>query len=171
MLKIKIVYHKQENKFLLSNERNIFKEQKNSLNEMEAASILITDCLAQETIGSLSLIKRTSRQVEERIREFMPDDMVFQCGVWEGCHLNGPSNPCFYHTLYDGMVKFGKQNGIRFMVLKLTADSYPATKELGLWPYVLEFPPQESFDEFFYGVLPVKGFFYEEYVRKWGEMK
>ena len=166
MLKFKIIYNKPDNQSLLSNEINVLQEQNVPLDEREMATILITDSTERETVGSLSLIKRKFDQLGEDISDFIP---VAQDEIWEGSHLNGISSPCFYRTLFEGIAEFGGKKGLEFVVVKLTADAYPFTKEIGLWPYVLEFPPRESSDGYFYGVLPLRGAFYEEYMKRWGE--
>ena len=76
----------------------------------------------------------------------------------------------FYRSLYEGLVAFGQQNEVGFVIVKLTAGTYPPTKELGSWPYIIEFLPQEFPDDHFYGILPLRGCFYEKYKKNWEDL-
>lgn len=63
----------------------------------------------------------------------------------------------FYRGLYNALIEFGKLKGVSFLILKITSETYRATKDYGMWPYVVELKPVHSSDGLFYGILPLTG--------------
>lgn len=53
--------------------------------------------------------------------------------------------------------------------MRLTQETYEATKELGLWPYVVELKPEATLDGLFHGILPLRGREYKAYQKIWEE--
>ncbi|MBA3814203.1 MAG: hypothetical protein H0X26_06915 [Alphaproteobacteria bacterium] len=162
---------------LRSDRINFLQEHGGALEEQETITLLIREATNQETIGSVAIVKRELNHLQEEIRSLIPTGTSYRDYVWE-CSvvrfpqdLNRYSSPPehFYRTLYEGIATFGAQEEVGFVLLKLTADTYPPTKELAVWPYIIEFHPRESSDEFFYGILPLRGSFYEKYQKRWEE--
>ena len=75
----------------------------------------------------------------------------------------------FYRKLYEGLVAFGVRKNIHFVIMKLLYDTYLATRDIGLWPYVVELKPPQSPDGLFHGVLPLVGKQYNAYKNIWAD--
>jgi hypothetical protein len=184
MLKFKIIDLRKQienTPSLQSDKINFLQEQDKVLEPQGATILIITDETEQNMIGKVYLIKRKLNHLEEDISRLIPTGPFYQDHVWECSILKSPCSQkricCspstenffrhFYHTLYEGIVAFGMKNGVGFVVVKLTAAAYVDTKSIGLWPYIIEFPTKEFSDDFFYGILPLRGCFYEKYKKIW----
>ena len=185
MFKFKIIERKNLSEYKQEqdiNALNFLQEDNIVLKNSETSTLLITDAMEQDTIGRLALTQRELNHLQEEIRSLIPTS-IDQEYIWECSALSFPSphelscssSSCdqisrhFFHTLYEGIVAFGTQKDIGFVGVKFNAESYLPTKEFGLWPYVLEFHPDEFPENFFYGILPLKGNLYEEYKKRWAE--
>lgn len=141
--------------------------------EQQIAHLVVTDALGQNVMGGTLLTKKNLRSLREDIRSFIPLARGHLGYVWECSTLcfnaSLPKHPSsdFYHSLYEGLVEFGQQQGIQFLIMKLTADTYPPTKDIGLWPYIIQCFSKKPMGDFFYGILPLRGSFFEEYQKNW----
>lgn len=161
---------------LTSNKMNFLPEQLSPLENQDQITLIITDLMDQEIIGSISLIKQDLSHLQKDIRRLIPTGTFYRGYVWECSSiyfthsqtLSSEFSPerNFYRSLYEGIVEFGQQQEVGFVVVKLTGDAYPPTKDLGSWPYIIEFLPDEFPEDHFYGILPLRGCFYEEYQQK-----
>jgi len=161
-----------------------FLQDKRGLLEDQTTTILSIIDAGEQIIGGLSLVKRELRHLQEDIRRLIPTGTFYQGYVWECSTLCfappqdlianwAPSEyfSCnFYRRLYEGLVEFGKQKEVGFVVVKLTAEAYPPTKDLGKWPYIIQFLPREFPDDLFYGILPLRGCFYKIYQKNWEDL-
>lgn len=156
---------------------SIFEEVGPYLKEQSPTALTVITS-TDDTVGGLFLIKKPLSQTIEQIRNLLPleSGYIWECSILHFMHLpeffttlssTEPFLRYFYHTLYEGLVEFAKQKQIGFVIIKLTADAYPPTQHLGLWPYIVQFLPKESSDPYFYGILPLKGKFYESYQTQW----
>lgn len=155
------------------------------INRKNPSVLIITDTIEQDIIGGISLVKRELSHLQEDIRRLIPTRAFYEGYVWECsticCTYPEPSNfdssSCkhlarqFYRNLYEGLVEFGQRTGVGFVIVKLTAEAYLPTKDLGMWPYIIQFLPTEFPDDFFYGILPLRGCFYENYEKKWERLE
>ena len=148
-----------------------------NLEKKAITSLIIVDSMEKSIVGGMSLVKRELNHLQEDLRRLIPTSTSHQDYVWECFDIFCIHSPDqrfdgseseylfrnFFHSIYEGLVEFGKQNETGFVIVKLTAEAYPATKNLGLWPYIIQFLPKDCLDNFFYGILPLKGRLYEQY--------
>lgn len=171
MLKFKIIKGKNQ-KESDSNNQLPLQEEKYPLDTQDTTILIITDICEQNTMGGISLVKRDLNTLKEDIRRLIPEGTFNQGYVWEGSTMyftashETPSTEkisrYFFRSLYEGLVEFGQQKGIGYIIVKLTPATYPSTKEIGLWPYVIQFLPQDLPGDFFYGILPLRGYLFEK---------
>lgn len=179
MLKFKVINWEKQNENISNlscNEKKFLEEHRGLRDNQTGSTILITDAKEHDIFGQISLIKRELNQLEGEVGNFIPTGLPYQNYIWECSTLELFPSPQrdfyfslrknfflqFYRTLYEGIVAFSIQKEVNFVVVKLKTDVYPSTKDIGFWPYVVEFPPRESRD-FFYGLLPLRGRLYENY--------
>lgn len=157
------------------------KENNNTLDTLDTTTLVIMDEKKHAIVGGAYLTKRALECLQEDIRPLLPMRTFDSPYVWEcsnicfspSHHLPlSPTPPAnlfyhFYHCLYEGLVEFGKQKRIGFIVVKLGMETYHSTKEFGLWPYIIQLLPKALPDDFFYGILPLRGRFYEVYKKQW----
>jgi len=160
-------------------------EEESALENKNITTLIITDAAEQDIIGGVSLVKKELNHLQEDIRGLIPAGTACRDYVWECSTIcfTCPPNLAFersfseqfarhfYHNLYEGLVEFGQQAGVGFVIVKLTAEAYPPTKDLGLWPYIIQFLPKDVPDDFFYGILPLRGCFYEKYQKTWESLE
>lgn len=137
----------------------------------------------KQVVGGAYLIQRDLESLQEEIQCLLPTRSQSHAYVWEcsaiyfsnpGClHLNtsfqDQFHRHFYYWLYKALVVFGKQKRIGFMSVKLSPEAYSPTKEFGAWPYIIQLLPSTCPDGLFYGILPLRGCFYESYQKQWRE--
>lgn len=154
-----------------------FKENHDDPETQDTMTLVIMDEKEQATVGGIHLTKREIEHLQEDVRWLIPTGTFDTPYVWEGSNIcfaysqnlsfqaSSPENLFrdFYHRLYEGLVEFGKQKKVGFVVVKLTSEAYSPTKEFGLWPYIIQLLPKAFSDGFFYGILPLRGCFYELY--------
>jgi hypothetical protein len=186
MFKFKIISGKELRQNAHERETNtsdFLQESRTVFKNDEISTLLVTDLAEQNTIGSLSLTQRGLTYLQEEVSSLVPTDTGDRGYLWECSDLRLPcfqkfsdrfsSSSHFFHhffdTLYQGIVAFGLQNDVGFVGVKLTPDDYLSTKEFGFWPYVVELLPETDSEQFFYGILPLRGCLYEEYKKKWEE--
>jgi len=133
-------------------------------------------------IGGAFLLKKRVNDVQEDVRELLTTLVIYEECVWEcSCVClevsskfstsaalqcdQFPQN--FYRGLYEKLVEFGRRKNLAFIIMKLTQEAYEATKEFGLWPYVVQLNPKTTPDGLFHGVLPLTGSQYEAYQKIW----
>lgn len=160
-------------------------EEEGALENKNIITLIITDAAEQDIIGGICLVQKELNQLQEDIRRLIPAGTPYRDYVWECSTIcfTRPQNLSlnsglsehfarhFYRNLYEGLVEFGQQAGAGFIIVKLTAETYPPTKDLGLWPYIIQFLPKDVPDDFFYGLLPLRGCFYEKYQKNWKEVE
>lgn len=189
MFKLKFKFIEQNNSSardplieLMSNKTGFLQEEDSNLENQRITTLIVSDPEEQNIIGGISLIQRELDHLQEDIRGLIPTGTFNRNYVWECSNLGYsfssdlsfdpfPSelfSRHFYQSLYEGLVEFGRQNEAGFVIVKLTAETYPPTIEIGAWPYIIEFFPQEFPDNHFYGILPLKGCFYEKYKNNLG---
>lgn len=153
-----------------------------SLKDHKKSSFIIAKDDKNKIIGRACVLKKQLKDIQEDVRELVTtlavhDGYVWECsGVFfdtsfsslrsEGLEFRLFSQ-IFYRGLYEGLVEFGTKQEISFVIMKLSAEVYLATKESGLWPYVVELKPQNSPDGLFHGILPLSGSQYEAYQKSW----
>ncbi len=132
--------------------------------------IILGKGIEYPTHGGAYLKKKDINNIQDDLRElvstFPLNGFVWECSnvgldfsAGELC-LDDAKNyffRSFYRGLYRSMIDFGKLKGINFLVIKLSLENYSATKEFGLWPYVVELKPHQSEDGLFHGILPLSG--------------
>lgn len=183
MLKFDIIesqHRKVKNKIidLMTKKMKLFEENEFFLNNQSESTFIITEHKNSGIIGGACLLKRKLNKVQEDIRELIPmihfsDDYVWECA---NVHFEisskhqDPESPGsdylyrkFYRGLYERLVEFGREKGIRFIIMKLTPEDYTSTVKFGLWPYIVKFNPATSPDTLFYGILPLIGNHSETY--------
>ncbi len=132
----------------------------------------------KELIGGACLLKKRLMDVHEDVRELLTTLVFYEDCVWEcSCvcleisskFSSSAALQCeqfsqnFYRALYEKLVEFGRRKDLGFIVMKLTQETYEATRGLGLWPYVVELKPETTSDGLFHGILPLRGREYESY--------
>ncbi|OJW50203.1 MAG: hypothetical protein BGO67_02435 [Alphaproteobacteria bacterium 41-28] len=149
--------------------------------EDQKGSIYILVRERESLKGGACLVRRNLKNIQEDVRELVMthplQNYVWECStvclelpqeqsVKETSELRY-SYHSFYRGLYEGFVEFGKMKGVGFLIMKLSPEVYDATKEFGLWPYVVELKPDNSLDGLFHGVLPLTGSQYRAYRESW----
>ena len=114
------------------------KENNNSLENQDKTTLVIMDEKEQNIVGGTYLSKRELEHFQEDVRRLLPTGTFDPTYVWEcynicfshSHHLpfqsSSPENLLrnFYHRLYEGLVEFGKQKRIGFVVVKLNPEAY-----------------------------------------------
>lgn len=141
---------------------------------------------SKKMLGAACLLKKEMSEIYEDLGDLVGTLVIHNNYIWEcstiylelSSHYPVPNTPegdlfsqDFYRGLYEEFVKFGIKKRINFIIVKLNADVYFSTKEIGLWPYVVEIKPQISADGLFHGILPLRGSQYESYHKIWGSCK
>jgi hypothetical protein len=129
----------------------------------------------RDCMGKGELVKKDLQSLQEEIRELLPVKEDQEFTVWECSHIshNLPVSSSsldfsyFYHHLYEGLVAFGTQKKMGFIVVKLPLEEYRKTEEVGAWPYIIQLFSHPNSDSPVYGVLALKGRFYEIYQKQW----
>jgi hypothetical protein len=144
------------------------------LRDLNRAIFIVTKDAEGGIAGGVCLFKRTIKEIQEDIKDFIPNFPFYQENVWECSGIFFDSLPPssvesaplfhdFYRELYNELVEFGTKKGVGFVVMKLTAEIHAASKEFGLWPYIVEIKSGNSSDRLFHGILPLRGSAYEAY--------
>lgn len=137
----------------------------------------------RKLLGTACLFHKEIPEVQEEVADLIsalksPHDQVWECST---IYVNSSSphiasyaiDPyliqAFYRKLYEGLIAFGIKKNIHFIVMKLLSETYSATQEMGLWPYVIELKPSHSADGLFHGVLPLVGRHCETYKKMWSD--
>ena len=152
------------------------KQTNDLLKDQEKMTLVIIGKRKQDIVGQSDVIKKNLNSLPQEISDLLPTPEGENLTVWECSHISHnlpfsssplPLSPYFYHHLYEGLVAFGKQQKVGFIVVKLSLEDYAKTKETGSWPYIIQLFPQQDSDTHVYGVLPRKGHFYELYQDNW----
>lgn len=149
-----------------------------SLKRSTPPTFIIAKKDSKAIFGGACLLKKKLFDIQEDLGELIAALTIHKNAVWECSTIyfetsssHPPSSSSeeetfskhFYQGLYEGLVTFGSQKKISFIIMKLPSDIYVATKKFGLWPYVVELKPQNSPDGLFHGILPLTGSQYEAY--------
>ena len=186
MFKFKFIKGKANNHpliNLISPPYTCFKENDDTLEKIYV--LVLMNEKEQKVVGGACLTRKNLEALQEEIKCFLPMGVDHSSDFWECSTIYFPQSKLippqaslqenflrhFYSYLYEGIVAFGKQRGIGFVVVKLTANTYSPTKKFGLWPYIIQLLPTTCPDDLFYGILPLKGSFYESYRKQRNEMK
>lgn len=125
---------------------------------------LVSQDMFREIKGGAFLLKRNLASLHPRIRKSMasftsPEGNILTCTVCLDlkkeniCSDFEPFLHLFYRKLYESLVEFGEKNKINFLYMTLAPGEYLCTEVIGVWPYVMEVRPQESWDRLFHGIL------------------
>lgn len=159
-----------------------FQKKNERMERKNEAIFIIAEGKEGGLLGGACLLKKELHAIHGDIRELVatlsfPDGHVWECSSIYVETLptyslqDIPESKCFaqhfYRELYEKFVEFGKAKNTGFVIMRITAEIYAATKEFGLWPYVVELKPQNSVDGYFHGVLPLTGNQYESYLKMW----
>lgn len=177
------IFQQQEKLFkskivnLMEKKIKIFQGEAFSLKNREKTFIVAQGC-EKELIGGACLLKKRLIDVHQDVRELLTTLVIYEDCVWEcSCvclemsskFSSSAALQCdqfpqnFYRGLYEKLVEFGRKKDLSFIVMRLTQETYEATKEFGLWPYVVELKPETTPDGFFHGILPLRGREYNAY--------
>ena len=139
---------------------------------------MITEGGEKSIVRGAMLLKKALSHIHESVRDLVSTLPLHEGQVWECSRIfleticeYSTSGSCesmqfsqnFYKCLYEGFVEFGKKKGINFIIMKLPSRIYLLTKEVGLWPYVVELKPSKLSDSLFHGILPLTGSQYKAY--------
>lgn len=137
----------------------------------------------KKMLGGACLHRKEICEIHEDLSDLLETLVLDNNYIWECStvyleltpHYPVPDTPegdlfsqDFYRGLYEELVNFGIKKKINFIIMKLNAQVYFSTKEIGLWPYVVEIKPQISADGLFHGILPLRGSQYDSYHKIWG---
>lgn len=149
-----------------------------SLKELTLATFIVTKEAERGITGGACLFKKTFKEIQEDVKDLIPNLPLYQTKVWECSGIFFDTLPlgsvesatllhAFYRELYKELVEFGKMKGVGFVIMKLTAEIHASSKKFGLWPYIVEIKAENLF----HGILPLGGSAYEAYQRSIGEME
>lgn len=171
---------------LIEKEINFFQGMNLPLKDRHKTTFIIAEGWKSGIIGGACLLKKRLKDIQEDVAELITTLAIYEGYVWEcsSIYLGMPSHlPVpgtfesltfsrnFYRGLYEGLVEFGERNKTGFMIMKLTSEIYMASKEFGLWPYVVELKPHYSQDGLFHGILPLTGSQYQSYQKTWQNLE
>lgn len=141
-------------------------------------AFMIAENKQKRLLGGACLFKKNLPNIQADIRTLIESPSHSAQPLWECSDIyiekiidttsqSTPKNEgfssLFYEKLYDKLVEFGRQKEINFLVMKLSREAYFSSKQVGMWPYVIELKPKNSYDGLFHGVLPLTGKQYESY--------
>ncbi|MBY0501228.1 MAG: hypothetical protein K2P93_04415 [Alphaproteobacteria bacterium] len=167
---------------LIEKEINFLQGMDLPLKDRNKTTFIIAEGWERGIVGGACILKKKLNDIQEDVAELITTLTIYESYVWEcsSVYLGGPSQvPIpgtyesltflrnFYRGLYEGLVEFGNKNKTGFMIMKLTSEIYIASKEFGLWPYVVELKPHHSQDGLFHGILPLTGSQYQSYQQTW----
>jgi hypothetical protein len=135
------------------------------------ATFILTKNKDKGLCGGAMLLKKKlyefPKEFVKNIAPFvLPQETVWKCTVFLHFENDNPLSTSvedelfcqsFYEELYEKLGEFGKKEEIGFLCMSLDPGEHLCTEEMGLWPYLLPFKPEESPDGLFYGVLPLTG--------------
>jgi len=166
---------------LMEKKMKLFQETDFSLKNREK-TFVVAQGWEKGLIGGACILKKKLIDVQEDVRELVTTLVIYESCVWEcscvcleiGSKFSSSAalqcdqfSQNFYRSLYEEFVEFGKRHNIGFIIMRLAQEAYEATKEFGLWPYVVELRPETSVDGLFHGVLPLTGSQYKAYQKAW----
>ena len=167
---------------LITKKMKLLQGNDRPLKEQNDIIFILIENIEKEIMGGACVLKKEFKNIQADVKEFITSLVLPKGDVWEcssvyletSLQYLPPGRPeaasfsfGFYRELFEGIVKFGQKKGIGFVIMKLYPEVYAATKEFGLWPYVVELSPESSSDGLFHGVLPLIGSQYEAYQKEW----
>ena len=151
---------------------------KNKVNQ----TFIIAESQGKKILGGAYFLKKNLDEIQEDLRDLVTTLTSQNGHVWECSALYvDPSlqqsffimpnaEVClqtFYRDLYAKFVELGLKNRAHFIIMKLATEDYDLSKNIGLWPYIVELNPHTAVDGLFHGILPLTGSQYEAYCRTW----
>jgi hypothetical protein len=166
-------------KKLMAEKMQFFQGGATSLSDRLAPTFIIAYGEGKKILGGACLVKKNLIDIQDEVKELLTPPTFRQDYVWEcstiyvdvsrtyprSSHRPEELLRSFYQGLYAECVAFGRRQDTNFIIMKLLDEGYIATKELGLWPYVVEIKPKNSSDGLFHGILPLTGRLYNAYQR------
>ncbi len=172
---------KGEIRNLIKKRESQFREKERLLGEGKNEIFIIAEGREGGAYGYALLLKKELKNIQEDVRELVIA-LPLLGYVWECAEVHLQCSDqyskendlelnyifqSFYRGLYEELAVFGRLRDVDFLIMKLPSDVYTATKEFGLWPYVVELSPENSPDGFFHGILPLIGSQYNAYQQVW----
>ncbi len=148
---------------------------KNKVNQ----TFILAESQGKKFFGGAYLLKKNLDEIQEDLRDLVTtltsqNEHVWECSsiyvdpsFQQSLFIRPNAEVClqtFYRELYAKFVQLGLKNKVNFIIMKLAIDVYDLSKNIGLWPYVVELNPHTAVDGLFHGILPLTGSQYEAYL-------
>lgn len=153
-----------------------------SAKNKENQTFIIAEGQGKKIFGGAYLLKKKLNEIQEDLRELVTtltsqNEHVWECSALyvepsfqQSLFILPHAEVClqiFYRELYLEFVEFGLRNRVNFIIIKLAVDVYDLSKNIGLWPYVVELNPHVTSDGLFHGILPLTGSQHDAYIGTW----
>lgn len=151
---------------------------KNKVNQ----TFILAESQSKKILGGAYLLKKNLDEIQEDLRDLVTtltsqNEHVWECSalyidpsVQQSLFIMPTAEIClqtFYRDLYTKFVELGLKNKVHFIIMKLVTEAYDLSKNIGLWPYIVELNPHTAADGLFHGILPLTGSQYEAYCNTW----
>ena len=140
-----------------------------SSEEKRTATFMIAEDKERGIYGGAFLIQKPVEKLDEKITNILHVFSSHKRKVWTAnlCFCVDGNEPfsdlenldlceSFYNGLLKKLIKFGKQEKTKFLVLTLRPTDLFRSKTYGHWPYLLEIEPKDALDSLFHGLLSLK---------------
>ena len=151
---------------------------KNKVNQ----TFILAENKSKKILGGAYLLKKNLNEIQEDLRDLVTtltsqNEHVWECSalyvdpsVQQSLFIRPNAEVClqiFYRDLYAKFVELGLKNRAPFVIMKLATEAYDLSKNIGLWPYIVELNPHTAVDGLFHGILPLTGSQHEAYCSIW----
>jgi hypothetical protein len=137
--------------------------------EKRTATFMIAEDKERGVYGGAFLIQKPMEKLDEKISNILHVFSSHKKKVWTAklCFCVDGNEPfsdlenfdlCqnFYEMLLKKLIKFGKKEKTKFLMLTLRPTDLFRSKSYGHWSYLLEIEPKDSMDSLFHGLLSLK---------------